>query len=171
MDPFVVVVSDLLRRPGSRRHEHLEKSLPTLAVTGAAVPAGTVANVDAVLDSIHEGILVTGRVSAAWQGECRRCLGRVGGELRAGVQELFEPRPTEGETYPLDHDHIDLGPMVRDALLLELPLAPLCAEGCQGICPTCGADLNDGPCECLPAGHDPRWAALDGLLQDGEAGA
>ena len=171
MDPFVVVVSDLLRRPGSRRHERLEKGLAALKVTGALVPAGTVAEVDALLDSIHEGILVTGAVRAAWEGECRRCLRPVGGELRARVQELFERRPTEGDTYPLEHDRIDLGPLVRDALLLELPLAPLCAEGCQGMCPTCGADLNDGTCECRPAGRDPRWAALDGLLQDGDAGA
>ena len=69
------------------------------------------------------------------------------------------------ETYPLRGELLDLQPLIRDALLLELPLAPLCSEDCQGLCPTCGADLNDGPCDCDHAPSDPRWAALD-LLKD-----
>ncbi|HET7523328.1 MAG TPA: DUF177 domain-containing protein [Acidimicrobiales bacterium] len=70
------------------------------------------------------------------------------------------------ETYPLKGELLDLQPLVRDALLLELPLAPLCSEDCQGLCATCGADLNDGPCSCEHAPADPRWAALD-LLKGG----
>ena len=78
------------------------------------------------------------------------------------------PPPAEEEdeeTYPLRGELLDLQPLVRDALLLELPLAPLCSEDCRGLCPTCGADLNDGPCSCDQAPADPRWAALD-LLKD-----
>ncbi len=75
------------------------------------------------------------------------------------VRELYRPRQPSHEatrtpdedTYPLEGDHLDLRPLVRDALLLELPLAPLCQEDCRGLCPTCGADLNLGPCECRPA--------------------
>ena len=73
--------------------------------------------------------------SAPWTGECRRCLGDAHGIARAEVREIFEARPTEGETYPLTGDHIDLEPLVRDAVLLSLPLAPLCSEGCLGPAP------------------------------------
>ncbi|HJV09433.1 MAG TPA: DUF177 domain-containing protein, partial [Acidimicrobiales bacterium] len=68
-----------------------------------------------------------------------------------------------GESYRLGHDSVDLEPLVREALVLDLPLAPLCEEDCRGLCPTCGADLNLGDCDCPPAETDSRWAALDVL--------
>jgi uncharacterized protein len=79
------------------------------------------------------------------------------------VDELFVTDPEEGETYPIAGDHIDLEPMTREAVVLGLPLAPLCRPDCKGLCPTCGAELNRGPCGCPPPATDPRWAALDAL--------
>ena len=74
-----------------------------------------------------------------------------------------EPSSEDEETYPLGVDHLDLKPLVRDALLLELPIAPLCRADCQGLCPTCGADLNRGPCGCAEQSGDARWSVLDAL--------
>ncbi|HET6915863.1 MAG TPA: DUF177 domain-containing protein [Acidimicrobiales bacterium] len=88
-----------------------------------------------------------------------RATGHHGHHTPAGEEE-------DEETYPLKGELLDLQPLVRDALLLDLPLAPLCREDCKGLCPTCGADLNDGPCSCARAPADPRWAALD-LLKEG----
>jgi uncharacterized protein len=112
---------------------------------------------------VSEGILATGTVTAPWGGECRRCLADVTGEARGTYQELFEVDAREGETYPLRHEHIDLEPLARETLLLELPLAPLCRPECRGLCPTCGVDRNQTDCECAPAPRDPRWDALDAL--------
>jgi uncharacterized protein len=83
--------------------------------------------------------------------------------VRVHVDELFEEEPIEGETYRLDHDVLDLEPMVRDALALELPPAPVCQEACQGLCPTCGIDRNHATCDCGAEEPDPRWAALRSL--------
>lgn len=162
---FVVNVADLLNRPAARRREHLPAPVEAMRVVDTAVAAGTMATVDAVLEWVSDGILATGTVSADWTGQCRRCLKPVEGRAEAKFQELFEPQAREGETFPLLGDRIDLGPLVRETLLLELPLAPLCTEDCAGLCPTCGADLNAGPCGCEPEVKDPRWAALDGLLE------
>jgi uncharacterized protein len=140
-----------------------------LRVADSVVPASALVEAVATLDSVVGGIEVTAVVSAPWVGECRRCLEPVGGELRCEVREMFRPRredepPDEDdETYPLGVDHLDLQPLVRDALLLELPIAPLCRDGCRGLCPTCGADLNQGPCSCPAGPGDPRWSALDAL--------
>jgi uncharacterized protein len=80
-----------------------------------------------------------------------------------GVQERFvDPPMAEDEFYPIVDDTIDLGPLARDAIVLELPMATLCREDCAGLCPQCGADRNEGPCGCL-APRDPRWANLDVL--------
>jgi uncharacterized protein len=161
--PFRVNVADLLHRPGARRRERLTGSIGPLEVVDASVPAGSEVVVDVLLDWVSEGVLATGVASAPWTGDCRRCLAPVRGELRVEFRELFEAAPKEGESYPLRGDDIDLGPLAREVLLLDLPLAPLCTETCLGLCPTCGADLNRGACECPAALPDPRWAALDVL--------
>jgi DUF177 domain-containing protein len=164
MGPLVVNVADLLHRRGARRHERLTApSLPGLAVVGTVVPADEPVDVDVDLESVSDGILATGSVTARWRSECRRCLTDLAGEVRGDFQELFEPHARDGETYPLHHEHVDLEPLARETLLLELPLAPLCREECRGLCPTCGADLNQGACRCAPADRDPRWGALDEL--------
>ncbi len=107
--------------------------------------------------------MVAGTARAPWEGECRRCLCEVTGTAEARIEEIFVTEPEEGETYPILGDHIDLEPLAREAIVLALPLAPLCRADCAGLCSTCGADLNGGPCGCPPADTDPRWAALDAL--------
>ena len=88
--------------------------------------------------------------------------------LSVDVQELFESAPREGESYALGHDRVDLEPLARESLILDLPLAPLCRDDCRGLCPTCGADLNQGACDCPVETVDPRWAALDVLRSVGD---
>jgi uncharacterized protein len=162
--PLVVNVADLLHRRGARRHEQLTaSSLTGLTVVGTVVPSDEPVNVDVDLESVSDGILATGSVMAKWRSECRRCLTDLTGEARGEFQELFEPNAREGETYPLRHEHVDLEPLARETLLLELPLAPVCRQECRGLCPSCGDDLNLGICRCPPAPRDPRWEALDEL--------
>ena len=170
MRPFGVNVADLVQRPGARRREHIEGRVADLRVVDSAVPADAAVSVDALLEWVTEGILASGSVSAPWVGDCRRCLGPVTGEVSVDFRELFEEHPREGESYRLGHDSIDMEPLVREALLLDLPLAPLCSPDCRGLCPTCGADLNLGPCGCPPPTADPRWAALDVLRGPSSAG-
>ncbi len=170
MGPFVVNVADLVNRPGARRHERVVGTLGHLRVGDASVPGDSHVSVDVLLEWVTDGVLASGHVEAAWVGDCRRCLGRVGGDLRVEFRELFEPDPRDGETYLLRNDHLDLAPLSREALLLDLPLAPLCAEDCRGLCPNCGADLNRGECRCVAELGDSRWAALDVLRGEwGEA--
>ncbi len=164
--PLVVPVADLLRRPGSVREEHREAVLDGLAVSASLVPEGEPVRVDAHLESVNEGIVVTGHVRAPWRGECRRCLKGVAGEADATLLEVFEPEPVEGETRRLEGTTIDLEPVAREAVLLELPLAPLCTEACRGLCDQCGADRNADPAHAHEAPGDPRWSALDALRFD-----
>jgi uncharacterized protein len=127
--------------------------------------------VDAVLEAVSDGVLATGSAEIDWTAPCRRCLNAVHGRTRAEFQELYTPTAVEGETYPLVHEHVDLELVAREAILLDLPLAPLCKEECRGLCSQCGADLNDGPCSCAPTVRDPRWAALDVLRAEMGAAA
>jgi uncharacterized protein len=164
MKPFVVNVADLVNKPGARRRERVEGRLPgPIIVVDSALRTEVPVVVDTLLEWVSDGLLATGTVEGAWEGPCRRCLRPVEGNLEVDVQELFEPTPRDGESYPLGHDHVDLEPLARESLILDLPLVPLCKDDCRGLCATCGKDLNTGDCDCAPAGADVRWAALDVL--------
>jgi uncharacterized protein len=165
-NPFLVNVMGLRRQPGSTRAEHRSGPLPDLAVSASAVPSGAVVEVDAVLEAVHNGMVVTADIAAPWTGECRRCLRPVAGVLHSHVRELYEEHSDGEETYPLRGDQVDLAPLARDAVLLELPQAPLCLEDCLGLCPECGANRNEADCGHVTSTIDLRWAALDALRTD-----
>lgn len=174
MDPFVVHVARLRRVLGTRWHEvrtgpvDPEGVIVARSPADSSVPEGADAICEATLESFAGGVMVTGTVAAPWRGMCRRCAASVEGVLRIPVRERFtEPAaaygdPDDDEAYPIVNDELDLRPMVRDAVVLELPLAPLCRDDCRGLCPHCGCDRNEESCDCA-APHDPRWANLDVL--------
>ena len=165
-NPCLVNVTSLRRSPGSVDRERRTGHLTGLVVTGSRVPDDADVVVDAALEVADGGVVVTADIDTAWVGECRRCLRSVAGELHAHTRELYEERSDGEETYPLRGDQVDLAPLARDAVLLELPQAPLCVEDCQGLCPECGADRNEGDCGHAGVPMDPRWAVLDALRTD-----
>jgi uncharacterized protein len=165
-NPFAVNVVQLRRQLGNRREEHRRGPIPELAVSGSHVPPGEQVDVEALLESVHGGVVVSADVAAPWVGECRRCLRPVAGEVHSHVRELYEQDSDGEETYPLRGDQLDLAPLARDAVLLELPQAPLCTEDCLGLCPECGTNRNEGDCGHVIQVTDPRWAALDALKAD-----
>ncbi|MFM1965810.1 MAG: hypothetical protein RL134_1535 [Actinomycetota bacterium] len=145
----------------------------------ARVPEGSDLDLDLRLESVVEGVLVSGSVRARVDAECARCLEPVTWDEFTDVQELFvyPPQDARGhrvaeegddeEDAPpvIEDDLIDLEATVRDAVVLGLPIAPLCRDDCPGLCAECGALL------ALEPGHrhdvnDPRWAALGALLTE-----
>ena len=170
---LLVGVTELRRRPGTQREVHVATPLEGLAISSAHVPEGSEVDVDGTLESIEGAVTMSGTVTAPWVGECRRCLEPVEGTLEVTLSEVFEVKPTDGETYPIEGDDVDLGPVVRDAVLLSLPLAPLCRPDCVGPAPesfpTVVADeaAGDGPGGAADGREpDPRWAGLDQLKFD-----
>jgi len=174
--PLVVNIAALRRGHEHRRREQRAGLIPGLQVTGSAVPPGDEVSVDVLVELVDGGVVVSGTVQFPWTGECRRCLAPVSGTTAVAVRELYQPHDRRGpagdedeDTYPLAGDQLDLAPLARDAVLLELPQAPLCRDDCAGLCPTCGADRNAGACGCPAGPVDPRWAALDTLRGRGNA--
>ncbi len=164
--PFVVHVARLRRSLGSRSHERRSGPIAGLEVTGSRVPEGSQVTVDVVLESVSGGVEACGTVEAPWTGACRRCLEVAKGSLVVPVRELYTESGDGDETYPLVNDTVDLEVLAHDAILLELPPAPLCRVDCLGLCPSCGADLNFESCGCVPV-TDSRFAVLD-VLKGGD---
>lgn len=148
--------------------------LDGLAVSSAEVPEGAEVGLELTLEATGDDLVVSGVVRVPWSGTCRRCLAEVQAEVDADVREIFQRVPVEGDTYPLGDGMVDLEPMVREAVLLALPLAPLCSEDCVGPDPErfpakpeggVGSAAGDGPDDGAPR-RDPRWAVLDELRFD-----
>jgi uncharacterized protein len=163
--PLLVGVTELLRRPASRKPVRVQAPAEGLHVVDSRVPDGAEVDVDLELESMADGITVTGTVSAPWEGTCRRCLVPVTGRLEVPVRELYQHHPTSEDAFEFSGDQIDLEPLVREALLLELPLAPVCSDTCAGLCPQCGANRNEVDCGHEVVLTDPRWGALDALRE------
>ena len=153
-------VADLLRRPGSTREVHLEVPVPGLENPAATVDADQPLTIDLRLESLSAAIVASGRVRGRWRAVCSRCLTPLEADFDLALREVFEDDPVEEETYPLRNDEIDLEQPLVDLVVPELPLVPLCDEECQGLCPSCGVDLNEGHCDCASESHDPRWESL-----------
>ncbi len=120
-------------------------------------------------------VLVTGVIEVPVVGECRRCLADVRQTFRQEVAlvwsepaELAAESDGEEEIRTLDPgaSEIDLGEAIREELILSAPAYLLCRDECKGLCPQCGANLNDGPCGCETEEQDPRWEALRALKKE-----
>ncbi|MGH3615013.1 MAG: YceD family protein [Pseudonocardia sp.] len=169
--PWVFNTRELGRGPGAMRAYHRAIPAPSadvrMGIAVIAVPPGESIELDVRLESVTEGVYVSGTVRAPLAGECSRCLEGVTDEIEVEIGELFAyPDSVTDETTDADElprvvdERIDVEQTVRDAVVLALPLAPLCRPDCPGLCPECGERRAElGP----DHGHeilDPRWAAL-----------
>ena len=161
MSGLRIDVTDLLANPASRREVAIDHVLDELRGTSARIDAPI--HVAGILERIPDGIVVRGSIDAVWRAQCSVCLRGLERPIRVGVDELFEPGPVEGETYPIEGVQIDLEQLARDALLLELPIAPHCDEACAPAVLPSGVVLSSGPASESGASRDPRWAALSEL--------
>jgi uncharacterized protein len=181
------------RQPGSARTQKLTVPAPAdLRLELIGVPVGAAAELDLKFEAVAEGVLVTGTVTAPLSGECARCLSPVTSTVTASLTELYlypparpqgqgagqgrdtrhgrpdrsdehEEQDDEDERY-LDGDLLDLEPALRDAVVLALPMSPLCRDDCPGLCVECGVPLAEaGPGHQHEDQPDPRWAGLQQL--------
>lgn len=172
--PLVLDVSELGRRPGSMQQLALTVAAPAdLGNEVIRVPAGSELQLTIRLESVMEGVLVSAVTTGQATGECVRCLDTLTEPVRVTFQELFvyperkthreEIGDDQDEEYQVSDDHIDLEPVLRDAVVLALPFQPVCSPDCPGLCSECGARLADDP-EHHHDSVDPRWAALTQLV-------
>lgn len=168
--PLVLDTRALGRRPGSMREQTLTVPAPAdLGVEMVRVPAGADVELDIRFEAVMEGVLVTGTARMPLTGECARCLDPIATTFEADFQELFVYPDTRSggeaaeDEHRLEGDLIDLEPVLRDAVVLALPLSPLCREDCPGLCPECGERLADVGPDHHHEAVDSRWAALRAL--------
>ena len=170
--PLVISTRELPRRPGEMREVRRDVPAPAdLGLPMIGVPEGAPLDLDLRMESASEGVFFSGTVGAAVEGECARCLRPIHATLATRIAELFAyPGSTTEETTDADEirrlvdELADLEPVVRDAIVLDLPTNPVCRPDCPGLCPECGVALDELPPDHTHDTVDPRWSALTGLL-------
>ena len=188
-DSFKLNTYELPRRAGEMKEYELDIVVEEkFGVDLISVPSGEVIEVDARLESVTEGILLSADVYAVAQGECIRCLDPVEIVIERKIQELYNYEPTNergkkkrksstedltsedldiADEFMMDGDILDLETPIRDAIVLSLPTNPLCSQECLGLCPECGGKWAELPEEHAHEVIDARWASLEGLtLED-----
>ena len=170
--PWVISTRELGRSPGVMCRYRRQIPAPAdfkLEIIGVA--EGRPIQLRLRFESAIEGVFVSGSADVEVVGECARCLEPLSYPLTVSFGELFAypDSVTDATTEPDEvsrvvDEMVDVEDLVRDAVLLALPLAPLCRDDCRGLCPDCGERWVD-----LDLGHshetlDARWAALEGWL-------
>jgi uncharacterized protein len=171
-------VRELGRRAGAMKTKSFTVALAEeLGIGVLSVAKESEVEFDLRLESVMEGVLVSGTALVTVTGECSRCLEPLSYDLEVDLQELFEYPETDSRGREMDDefgdedipkvkdDLIDLEPLLRDAVVLALPLQPLCKSECLGLCVECGANLNEQPDHAHDL-VDPRWSALADLTQE-----
>lgn len=166
---LVVDITPLKRQPGRQMPFTHSLPPPEGVVLETANVSATELHIDLQLEVAGEELIAQGTINVDWNGPCRRCLEHQDGTTEITTREIFQKAPIEGETYFLDENEVDLEPMVRETVLLNLPLAPLCSADCAGPDPSrfptsVAQDKPDVSDQDKPA--DPRWAALSELSFD-----
>jgi uncharacterized protein len=172
---LLVSVREIARRPGVAKDHHRTIPAPTALGTAViGVPEGSDLEIQLSLESVSEGIWVSGTVTARAVGECARCLDEVTIDVVAPIQALFvypdvtlDDSEDDEDVHEFDGVNIDLEDAIRDAVVPVLPFIPLCDPDCPGLCAECGARLLDDP-EHRHDVVDPRWAALESKTKEKE---
>lgn len=116
------------------------------------------------LTRTSEGVLLQGSINTTVLAHCTRCLDEVAVDLAFEVEELFATKTGTASQFMVGENAVlDLSPLLREEIVINTPGQVYCREDCQGLCPTCGKNLNLGPCDCAPEEIDPRWSALANL--------
>jgi len=178
--PLAVNIARLGRRPGSMFSLHDVVPSPSrIGLEMIGIQAGAPLDLDLRVESVSEGVLVTGTLTAPTTGECARCLTAFSGQVKVALTELFaypdsitDATTEEDEVGRVMGDFVDLEQPIIDAVGLELPFSPACRTDCPGLCPECGVALATAE----PGHHhdqiDPRWAKLAAMLPpDNDGGA
>ena len=144
-----------------------------LSAKGFEFPDPVEVNISAMKSG--DEIIVQGRVATTVEMECARCLDIFEMEINPRIQFVIQLLDTHLPQMSGDDDFIilpktsgeyDIADRVRESIILELPLKPLCYEGCRGLCPMCGVNLNESSCECTPDKTDERWDTLKQLFDE-----
>jgi len=169
--PFVIPVKSLVHKPGvSETQTHVIPAPTHYGEAVCVVKEGEPLSLSLLLESVHEGILVSGTVDTTAHAECVRCLDPVTVPIQATIQELFAYLADDSYDYQVVQDEIDLDQVVRDQVVVELPFQPVCSPDCPGLDPETGEKRDAESAAADTTRIDPRWSKLQDVFPENSPG-
>ncbi|MFM8926628.1 MAG: YceD family protein [Rhodoluna sp.] len=169
MSRFLIPVHDLMHRSGTMREIETDIVLDADLGAGLAkVPKGGSVNLSLRLESVHEGIYVSGTLRTKAQADCARCLDALQIGIEVDIQELFAYSLQVEDDLIVKDEQIDLEQVIVDSVVLNLPFTPICSKDCLGLCPECGLKINENPDHAHAAKIDSRWSELEKFAKESE---
>lgn len=167
MNKLLVEVGKILEEVGSKVKITAEEQFEPIKYGPDSIELNQPLKIDVEVESTSLGeLLVKGVVNGKVQLQCSRCLKFFNFPLELELEEVFFRSPHSEEAFKIVGNKIDLGPSIEETMLLTLPMKPLCGDGCRGLCPICGQNLNEGSCECPQEVVDKRLAKLKDWFKD-----
>jgi len=167
--PFRVNLHELPRRAGEMRTYQLQFQLEEAIGTAMlAIRKGEGIEIEFKAEAVSDGVLISGNVKSSAKGECGRCLDEINWKVDEEFRELFlyESRKVddeeEDELFAMDGDIAEIETAIRDAVVLTMPINPLCKEDCKGLCSECGERWENLAPDHTHEKTDPRWSGLAG---------
>ena len=145
----------------------LSEPMPGLEVMGENMPFVEPVKAELLVTGSDASLTAEGQVTGRLSLRCVRCLESFDYNFSVPFREVYSRKPSgeTGEEILFSGDFIELGPEIQKAIILTLPMKPLCREDCQGLCPTCGCDLNNSKCDCTGEDLDPRFSVLQDFFK------
>lgn len=173
MESFLVYIGDISNDLGSSISVTEDLILGKFSFNKMSFEHERPSRLEATLTNVGSGIVATGSVLATLRTECCRCLEPFAFEVEGAVEAFFatpdhsDSLPADQEWEPIQGESVDLLPGITSAILIEVPIAPVHDEGCMGICPQCGCNLNANRCECLTVSpNEGPFESLGSMLKD-----
>jgi uncharacterized protein len=151
---------------------HLEEGPEVLKLEAEGIAFGGLVKVKLAVSKSKDQLICRGEAATSVTIECSRCLGEYQSNISSGLDFVIDlaggldGAKSEEEGYFVadsSSSFFEIDDLVREAMILSLPLKPLCSKDCRGLCPVCGTDLNRSRCDCVREKTDPRWDQLKGL--------
>jgi uncharacterized protein len=166
---FKIPVHDLMHKPGKMSKAEIAIELDAPLGAGlAAVQKGSKVSLKLQLESVHEGIYVSGVLKTVAEAECARCLDPVSLPVEVDIQELFAYSLEVEDDLVVSDEQIDLEQVIVDSVVLNLPFTPICSPDCLGLCAECGVKMNENPDHAHEAKIDSRWSELEKFVKESD---
>jgi uncharacterized protein len=152
---------------------HLQEDPEVLEIRAEGAAFEKSIEVELSVAKSQDQMICRGKVRSSVRLECSRCLAQSEQNISSDLDFVVELAGSSGGAKSEEEGYFvadpsssffEIGDLVREAVILALPLKPLCSRDCKGLCPVCGADLNRSQCDCVREKTDPRWDQLRGLL-------
>ena len=168
---MIIDVSNILKESGIKRHVYGEVAFGELSFMGVTYDFPTPVKIEGDISNNGKNISLNAVMSGSFITPCARCMKNTEVKFSFDMEEVFVreedgAEDTDEDVRVFSGHAVYIDDIAADNFFMNVSARYLCREDCKGLCPECGADLNEGDCNCVKGSIDPRWAGLLDIMNN-----